>query len=69
MCNKLKFNLVNYRYIRNSLPTVAYLNDNFPPLVLYQSLTVTESLYKDCLKIYDKKHVLVITVIYGSNMS
>jgi len=42
MCNKLKFNLVNYRYIRNSLTTVASSTDLnamiISPLVLYHIL-------------------------------
>lgn len=68
LCNKLKFNLVNFRYIRNSLTTEAsstYLNAMIIPHFLYcitswsqackTVIKPLESLYKNCLKIHDKK--------------
>lgn len=66
--NKVKFNLMNYKHIRNSLSTEAsntYLNTMIVPHFLYcmsswsqackTSLKPLESLYKRAIKIHDKK--------------
>lgn len=66
--NKLKFNLMNYKHIRNSLTTEAsniYFNAMIVPHLLYcmsswsqackTSLKLLESLYKRAIKIHDKK--------------
>lgn len=68
LSNKLKFNLMNYKHIRNSLTTEAsniYLNTMIVPHLLYcmsswsqackTSLKLLESLYKRAIKIHDKK--------------
>jgi len=68
LSNKLKFNLMNYKHIRNSLSTEAsntFLNTMIVSHLLYcmsswsqackTSLKFLESLYKRAIKIHDKK--------------